>query len=85
MSKNDHYVVKQGSNWVVKRVSAAALESMHRMQGQAEQTAKNTVCGLGGGEIHIQGRDGKWRDSDTVAPGTIPTRYGTRITEETAA
>nr|WP_250810290.1 DUF2188 domain-containing protein [Neorhizobium tomejilense] len=28
----------------------------------------------GGGEVRIQGRDGRWRDSDTVAPGNDPNR-----------
>jgi len=27
---------------------------------------------LGGGEVRIQGRDAKFRDSDTVAPGNDP-------------
>ncbi|MDE2442264.1 MAG: DUF2188 domain-containing protein, partial [Betaproteobacteria bacterium] len=34
--------------------------------------AKQTVRNLGGGEVRIQGRDGRWRDSDTVVPGNDP-------------
>jgi hypothetical protein len=72
MAKNDRYVVKQGGNWAVKKGGAKAPESVHRTQGRAEETAKKTVRGLGGGEVRIQGRDGKWRDSDSVAPGRDP-------------
>jgi hypothetical protein len=30
------------------------------------------VGNLGGGEVPIQGRDGRWRDSDTVPTGSDP-------------
>lgn len=72
MAKNDRYVVKHGKDWAVKKGGAAAPESVHHKQGRAEQAAKSTVRDLGGGEVRIQGRDGKWRDSDTVAPGRDP-------------
>lgn len=41
-------------------------------QSDAEKSAKDTVCRLGGGEVRIQGRDGHWCDSDTVAPSRDP-------------
>lgn len=69
MAGNDRYVVKHGKAWAVKRAGVAAPESVHRTQGTAEQSAKRSVRSAGGGEVRIQGRDGKWRDSDTVAPG----------------
>jgi hypothetical protein len=72
MSKNDRFVVKQGSDWAVKKAGVATPESVHHKQSRAEQQAKSTVRDLGGGEVRIQGRDGKWRDSDTVAPGNDP-------------
>ena len=34
--------------------------------------AKETVRKLGRGEVRIQGRNGRWRDSDTVPPGNDP-------------
>lgn len=43
-------------------------KSIHSRQRDAEQTVRN----LGGGEVHIQERDGRWRDSDTVPPGKDP-------------
>ena len=72
MSSNDRYVTKHPEGWAVKQGGVAAPESVHRTQKEAEQTAKETVRGLGGGEVRIQGRDGRWRDSDTVPPGHDP-------------
>ena len=72
MSKNDRYVVKHSDGWAVKAGGAERASSVHRTQREAEQIAKKTVNNLGGGEVRIQGRDGKWRDSDTVAPGNDP-------------
>lgn len=72
MAGNDRYVVKHGKAWAVKRAGVAAPESVHRTQGTAEQRAKQAVRSAGGGEVRIQGRDGRWRDSDTVAPGNDP-------------
>jgi hypothetical protein len=72
MSKNDRFVVKHGSDWAVKKAGIDAPESVHRKQSTAEQKAKVTVRELGGGEVRIQGRDARWRDSDTVAPGRDP-------------
>jgi hypothetical protein len=72
MSRNDRYVVKHGPGWAVKKAGSKAPESVHRKQSAAEQSAKRTVGDLGGGEVRIQGRDAKWRDSDTVRPGRDP-------------
>lgn len=72
MSKNDRYVVKHPDGWAVKAAGADRASSVHKTQGEAERAAKDTVQNLGGGEVRIQGRDGKWRDSDTVAPGNDP-------------
>ena len=72
MSKNDRYVVRNGGGWAVKKAGADTPESVHRKQGNAETAAKATVKGLGGGEVRVQGRDAKWRDSDTVPPARDP-------------
>lgn len=71
-NKNDRFVVKQGQDWAVKKAGVATPESVHHKQSTAEQQAKQTVRQLGGGEVRIQGRDAKWRDSDTVAPKRDP-------------
>ncbi len=72
MKKNDRYVVRHGDDWAVKKPGAERASSIHGTQKEAESRAKNIVGGLGGGEVRIQGRDGRWRDSDTVAPGNDP-------------
>lgn len=68
----DRYVTKHPNGWAVKVAGAQRASSVHSTQRSAEQAAKQTVRNLGGGEVRIQGRDGRWRDSDTVAPGNDP-------------
>ena len=72
MAMNDRYVVKHQKDWAVMKGGATTPESIHHNQGDAEKAAKDTVRRLGGGEVRIQGRDGRWRDSDTVAPSRDP-------------
>ena len=66
---NDRYVVRHPDGWAVGAPSAKRASSVHDTQSEAEAAAKGTVANLGGGEVRIQGTDGKWRDADTVAPG----------------
>lgn len=72
MRKNDRYVVKHEDRWAVKKAGGDRASSIHNTQREAEIGAKDIVANLGGGEVRIQGRDGKWRDSDTVPPGNDP-------------
>ena len=72
MPKNDRFVVKHSDGWAVKKAGADRASSIHQRQSDAERAAKQAVENLGGGEVRIQGRDGRWRDSDTVAPGNDP-------------
>ena len=72
MSRNDRYVVKHGSDWAIKKSGQSKPEGVYGTQSAAEKAAKATVGKAGGGEVRIQGRDGKWRDSDTVRPGNDP-------------
>lgn len=72
MSKNDRFVVRHPDGWAVKKPDAERASSVHDRQADAVRAAKQTVGGLGGGEVRIQGLDGRWRDSDTVAPGNDP-------------
>jgi hypothetical protein len=72
-SKNDRYVVPHpGGGWDVVAPGAEHASSHHEQQAEAEKAAKLIVANLGGGEVRIQGLDGRWRDSDTVAPGRDP-------------
>lgn len=72
MAKNDRYVVKHEDGWAVKRPGAQKASGVYGTQREAEWQAKEIVGNLGGGEVRIQGRDGQWRDSDTVSPGNDP-------------
>jgi hypothetical protein len=69
VAKNDRFVVRHQDGWAVKKSGADRASSIHERQSDAERAAKATVSNLGGGEVRIQGRDTRWRDSDTVAPG----------------
>jgi hypothetical protein len=69
MSENDRFVVKHPDGWAVKKAGAERASGVYTTQADAERAAKETVANLGGGEVRIQGRDGQWRDSDTVSPG----------------
>lgn len=72
MGKSDWYVTRHEDGWAVKKPGAERASSVHNTQGEAEDRAKEIVRNLGGGEVRIQGRNGKWRDSDTVPPGNDP-------------
>ncbi|KQR99663.1 hypothetical protein ASG12_02390 [Williamsia sp. Leaf354] len=64
-------VPNRAGGWDVK--GAGTRSSAHTdTQAQAVTRAREIVKNLGGGEVAISGRDGKIRDSDTVAPGNDP-------------
>ncbi len=69
---NTRHVVKDGQRWAVKKPGSNEPESRHHTQANAERRAKEQVRREGGGEVRIHGRDGRIRDSDTVAPGHDP-------------
>lgn len=72
MGKNDRFVVKRDKGWAVEKPKGKRASAVTKTQGEAEKRAKDIVRNLGGGEVRIQNREGKWRDSDTVAPGNDP-------------
>jgi hypothetical protein len=72
MGKNDRYVTRHPEGWPVQKPGAERASSVHPTQGKAEERAKEIVSNLGGGEVRIQDRHGRWRDSDTVPPGNDP-------------
>jgi hypothetical protein len=67
-----HVVPLPGGGWAVKTPGKAHPNSTHRIQNAAETAAKQAVKTGGGGEVVVHGRDGRFRDSDTVAPGRDP-------------
>lgn len=69
---NTRHVVPSGPNkWVVTE-PGKGTKSTHRTQGAAEQAAKKDLKQTGGGEAVIHDRQGKIRDSDTIAPARDP-------------
>lgn len=58
--------------WQIKAPGADRASSRHETQREAEERAKEIVTNLGGGEVTIQDRHGRIRDSDTVPPGNDP-------------
>lgn len=68
----DRYVIRHARGWAVKAPGGARASSVHSTHRDAEQVAKQTAGNLGSGEVRIQGRDGHWRDSDTIPPGNDP-------------
>lgn len=71
-SGSRRHVVRDGKNWNVKKPGSSTPTSTHRTQKAAEREAKRQVRREGGGEVRIHGRDNRFRDSDTVAPGRDP-------------
>lgn len=71
-TENDRYVVKHPDGWAVKAGQAERASSIHDTQAGAIAAAKATVKRIGGGEVRIQDRNGKWRDSDTMPDGNDP-------------
>ena len=70
--KSDRYVVKHPDGWAVRGPNSKKVSDILPTQSQAIERAKDITSGLGGGEVRIQGRDGRWRDSDTVPSGNDP-------------
>ena len=74
MSKGrDRIVSPRGDGtWANKRNDASKASSVHRTQQDAIRAAQGMLKNLGGGELTVQGRDGRIRSKDTVASGNDP-------------
>jgi hypothetical protein len=73
MSKNDRTVYRRNDGtWVNKLNDSDRASSLHSTQKEAENAAKEMLRNQGGGEVTIQGTDGRFRDKDTVKPGNDP-------------
>jgi len=59
-------------NWANKRNDASRPSSVHPTQGEAVGAAHDMLGNQGGGELTTQGRDGRFRSKDTIAPGNDP-------------
>ena len=58
--------------WAVHRPGTDRASSIHNTQGEAADRAREALQNTGGGELTIHRRDGRIRDSDTVAPARDP-------------
>ena len=63
---------KESGGWKVTKEGASRSSDSASTQKEAEKIAKELAGNSGGGEVRIHGRDGKIRDSDTVAPAKDP-------------
>ncbi|MGB3604367.1 MAG: DUF2188 domain-containing protein [Gordonia sp. (in: high G+C Gram-positive bacteria)] len=74
MSNDNRRHVVPGTNggWDVKKPGASRASAHTDTQAKAVTRAKAIVSNAGGGEVRTHGRDGKIRNSDTVAPGNDP-------------
>jgi len=64
--RHDVFVVRHAGGWAVKRGGVGRASGVFETQRRAAEYARQVVRNTGGGEVHIQGRAGKWRDSETV-------------------
>lgn len=58
--------------WAVHRPGADRASSVHDTQREAADRAREALVNTAGGELTVHGRDGRIRDSDTIAPGNDP-------------
>lgn len=77
---NYNVVHNPDGGWDAKRDKALRSSFHGETQGEVELMAKEFAENSGGGEVRIQGLNGKFRDNDTVAPAHDPcpprdTRY----------
>ena len=69
---NYHVIKNKAGDWVAKKAGSERVSGSFEHQKQAEKAAKEFASNSGGGEVRIHGRDGRIRDSDTVAPARDP-------------
>ena len=74
MSKPQDRVISKrpDGQWADQRNDANRASGLHRTQREAIDAARNHLRNQGGGEVTIQGEDGKLRAKDTIAPGRDP-------------
>ena len=73
MTRNERHVTPtDDGKWKVEKPGADRASAIVDTQVQGIDRARDILGNDGGGEIVIHGRDGKIRDSDTVAPGNDP-------------
>lgn len=64
-NNNDRYVVKREEGYAVVKEDHKRASALKRTQKEAIERRRDTG-NLGGGEVRVQGRDGKFRDGKRV-------------------
>ena len=74
MSKPQDRMISQRPDgaWANKRNDADRASSVHDTQQAAIDAARQMLVNQGGGELTVQGRDGRIRSKDTIPPGNDP-------------
>lgn len=65
-------VPNPGGGWDVTKPGGSRASAHTDTQAEAISRAREIVTNAGGGEVQIHGRNGRIRDSDTIAPGNDP-------------
>lgn len=69
---NRRVVGPHPDGWQVKKPGANRASVVSPTQGEAINRARGILGNVGGGELTIQDRHGRIRDSDTVPPARDP-------------
>lgn len=67
-----HVTQHPSGGWQVVAPGASRASARTATQRDAQDVARRIVTNLGGGEVTTHGRNGKFRDSDTVGDGHDP-------------
>lgn len=68
----DRIVYKHPDGWADRQVDASRPAKVHPTQKAAHEASKAHSANAGGGEVTVQGRDGKFVSKDTVKKGNDP-------------
>jgi hypothetical protein len=71
-TRNERHVAPHPDGWQVTKPGASRPSAVTHTQAEAIGRAREILGNDRGGEVVIHGRDGRIRDSDTVAPGNDP-------------
>lgn len=73
MAPNKRIVApRPDGKWEVTKPGSERASGVFDRQSDAIDRGREIVGNTGGGELQIRGRDGRIRDSDTIAPGNDP-------------
>jgi hypothetical protein len=76
---NDRYVQQRtDGRWELVKEQHQRASAVGDTQAAMIDRGREVVSNAGGGELVIKGRDGRIRDTDTIAPGNESPRRDTR-------